>query len=586
MLIKKHFRHYYLKYILSFLLGIAILVVIDWYQLEIPRLLKVIIDGVENLSLTSFKDIWPTVLKIIIIAVAVTIGRFLWRILLIGTSRKIETDIRQEMFKHASKLDQSFYIKEKVGGLMSYFINDLSSVRELYGFGLLMIVDGLVLGIFVLIRMFQLDYKMTLYALIPIVLMGVVIFLLNQKMEKKFKLRQDAFEEMSHFAQESFSGIAVIKAYVREASEAFGFKKKSFDVYQKSMDYMHYFVIVNIIIESIINVIVIAIIAFGSLLIARGEMSSGELTEYVSYFFTLLWPVFAISWFLSINGQAQASATRIYEFLETKPIVFDQEDVLKDICLNGEITFKNLSFKYEDSDELILKKLNFKINAGEMVGIIGRTGSGKSTIVELLLHLHNVKKGMLYFDKIDQNEIALKTLRNHLGYVPQDNFLFSETIKENINFAFDEVDEEKTINVAKLADVHVDISEFKEGYETILGERGTTISGGQKQRLSIARALIKDPVILILDDAVSAVDMHTEEAIIKNLKKLRKGQTTIFIAHRISTVKNLDKIIVIDEGEIKAIGTHKELLKTSGLYKHLANLQKLEDMIGEEISYV
>ncbi|MDY0100710.1 MAG: ABC transporter ATP-binding protein [Bacilli bacterium] len=585
MLIKKHFRHYYLKYILSFLLGIAILVVIDWYQLEIPRLLKVIIDGVENLSLTSFKDIWPTVLKIIIIAVAVTVGRFLWRILLIGTSRKIETDIRQEMFKHASKLDQSFYTKEKVGGLMTYFINDLSSVRELYGFGLLMIVDGLVLGIFVLIRMFQLDYKMTLYALIPIVLMAVVVFLLNQKMEKKFKLRQDAFEEMSHFAQESFSGIAVIKAYVREASEAFGFKKKSFDVYQKSMDYMHYFVIVNIIIESIINVIVIAIIAFGSLLIARGEMSSGELTEYVSYFFTLLWPVFAISWFLSINGQAQASATRIYEFLETKPIIFDQEDVLKDISLNGEITFKNLSFKYEGSDKLVLKKLNFKINAGEMVGIIGRTGSGKSTIVELLLHLHNVKKGMLYFDKIDQNKIALKTLRNHLGYVPQDNFLFSETIKENINFAFDEVDEEKTINVAKLADVHGDINEFKEGYETILGERGTTISGGQKQRLSIARALIKDPVILILDDAVSAVDMHTEEAIIKNLRKLRKGQTTIFIAHRISTVKNLDKIIVIDEGEIKAIGTHKELLKTSGLYKHLANLQKLEDMIGEEISY-
>lgn len=585
MILKKHFRHYYLKYAFSFLLGIAILVVIDWYQLEIPRLLKVIIDGVEDYSLTAMNEIWPLIIQIIIITVGVTIGRFLWRILLIGTSRKIETDIRQEMFKHAMSLDQSFYKKEKVGGLMSYFINDLSSIRELYGFGLLMLVDGLVLGILVLIRMFNLDWVMTLYALIPILLSSVVVFFLELKMEKKFKLRQDAFEEMSHFTQESFSGLQVIKAYVREVSESLGFKKKSFDVYQKSMDYMHYFVIVNIIIESVITVIVIALIAFGSLFIARGEMTSGELTEYVAYFFTLLWPVFAISWFLSINGQAQASASRIYSFLETRPLIYEKDNAIKDATLSGKITFKNLSFKYDDANELALENLNLEIKAGEMVGIIGRTGSGKSTIVELLLHLYRVEEGMLTFDDFDQNDLSLKCLRHHIGFVPQDNFLFSETIEENISFAYSELEQDKIIEVAKLADIHDDIIHFKDSYQTILGERGATVSGGQKQRLSIARALAKAPTILILDDAVSAVDMHTEEAIIQNLRKIRKNQTTIFIAHRISTVKNLDKIVVLDKGKIQAVGKHNELLKTSPLYKHLNNLQQLEVMIGEEVSY-
>ncbi|HOC80467.1 MAG TPA: ABC transporter ATP-binding protein [Bacilli bacterium] len=585
MILLKHFRHYYLKYGLYFLFGIAILVVIDWYQLEIPRIVKTIIDGVETQAITHLSQVLEPLLTVSLIVAGITVGRFLWRLLLFGAGRKIETDIRQEMFTHATRLDQNFYSQQKIGGLMSYFINDLGTVRELYGFGLLMIVDGVVLGAFVLIRMFMLDWVMTLYSFIPIALMGVLVFFLELKMEQKFKLRQEAFEQASDFAQESFTGITVIKAYVREAAEALGFKNRSQEVYRKSMDHMRYAIIVNIIIDSMISIVILAIITFGSIMIARGDLSSGELTEYISYFFTLLWPVFAISWFMNINGQAQASAKRIYAFLESKAIVKEDEAAIRDAVLDGSIAFSHLTFAYPDAEEPILKDISFDIKAGEMVGILGKTGSGKSTLVELLLHVYNVDKNMIKYGQFDHTELALKTLRGHIGYVPQDNFLFSDTIKNNIGFAFEQIDEDKLLEVGKLADIHSDVMSFKEGYETILGERGVTISGGQKQRVSIARALAKDPTILILDDSVSAVDTKTEEDIIRNLRRVRKGKTTLMIAHRISTVRRLDKIVLIDQGRLVGFGTHNELIKTNSLYKEMYNLQKLEELVGEEAAH-
>lgn len=585
MILLKHFRHYYLKYGLYFLFGIAILVVIDWYQLEIPRIVKTIIDGVETQAITHLSQVLEPLLTVSLIVAGITVGRFLWRLLLFGAGRKIETDIRHEMFTHATRLDQNFYSQQKIGGLMSYFINDLGTVRELYGFGLLMIVDGVVLGAFVLIRMFMLDWVMTLYSFIPIALMGVLVFFLELKMEQKFKLRQEAFEQASDFAQESFTGITVIKAYVREAAEALGFKNRSQEVYRKSMDHMRYAIIVNIIIDSMISIVILAIITFGSIMIARGDLSSGELTEYISYFFTLLWPVFAISWFMNINGQAQASAKRIYAFLESKAIVKEDEAAIRDAVLDGSIAFSHLTFAYPDAEEPILKDISFDIKAGEMVGILGKTGSGKSTLVELLLHVYNVDKNMIKYGQFDHTELALKTLREHIGYVPQDNFLFSDTIKNNIGFAFEQIDEDKLLEVGKLADIHSDVMSFKEGYETILGERGVTISGGQKQRVSIARALAKDPTILILDDSVSAVDTKTEEDIIRNLRRVRKGKTTLMIAHRISTVRRLDKIVLIDQGRLVGFGTHNELIKTNSLYKEMYNLQKLEELVGEEAAH-
>lgn len=583
MIFLKHFRHYYIKYGWAFLLGILILVGIDYFQLEIPRMLRIIVDGVdpEKPVFTNVVEIMPIINYVVMIVIGLSLGRFLWRYLLFGTGRKIETDIRQEMFEHATRLGQNFYSKEKIGGLMSYFINDLNAVRELYGFGLLMLVDGVVLGLFVLYRMFNLDWLMTLYAFIPIALVGVLVFFINIRMEQKFKQRQEAFEKMSDFTQESFTGIQVIKAYVREMREALTFKKKSQEVSDKTIDHMRYAVVVNNIIDAMISLVVIAIIAYGSYLMARTELTGGQLTEYISYFFTLLWPVFAIAAFLNLNGQAQASAKRIYKFLESPIDIFDKDDAIEVSELKGGIKFNHLTFKHEDSEEPVLKDISFEIKPGEMVGILGKTGSGKSTIVELLLRTYNVDDQMIYFDDYDINQIKVKSLRSHIGYVPQDNFLFSDTIKNNIGFAFDSIDDEKLIEVAKLADIHDNVMEFQDQYETILGERGTTVSGGQKQRISIARALAKDPTILILDDSVSAVDTKTEEAIISNLRKLRKGRTTIMIAHRISTVKKLDKIVLLDQGKLIGFGTHKELLKQNSVYQDMVKRQELEALVGE-----
>jgi len=581
MIFLKHFRQYYIKYGISFLFGIIILVAIDWFQLEIPRTIKTIIDGVDSGVFVNVSQLFSLLLYIVLIVVGMTIGRFWWRYLLFGNGRRIETDIRTEMFKHATELDQNFYSHEKVGGLMSYFINDLNAVKELFGFGLLMLIDGLVLGAFVLYRMFTLNWLMTLYASIPLVLMGILVFLLELRMEKKFKARQEAFEHMSDFAQESFTGITIIKAYIREAAEALRFKGQSKDVYDKSMNHLKYSVVVNVIIDAMISMVILAILAYGSILIAQSHLSSGELTEYISYFFTLLWPVFAISWFLNINGQAQASAKRIYAFLEAKPMVKDAEGALVDVKLEGAITFNHLSFTYPDSKTPVLSDISFKIKAGEIVGILGKTGSGKSTLAELLLRVYNPGENMILVDGYDTMKLSIKTLRDQMGYVPQDNFLFSDTIRNNIGFAFSKIGDNNLVEVAKLSDIHENVMEFKEQYDTMLGERGVTISGGQKQRVSIARALSKDPTILILDDSVSAVDTKTEEAIITNLRAARKGKTTLMVAHRISTVKKLDKIVLIDQGKLAGFGTHKELLKTNALYQEMVKLQELESLVEE-----
>lgn len=581
MLLLKHFRQYYLRYLWAFLPGILILAAIDYMQLEIPRITGLIIDQLKGGQITIVDQVIPNLITMLVIVLIMTVGRFLWRFLLFGAGRMIETDIRTHMFNHATKLDQTYYSDQKIGGLMSYFINDLNAVRELYGRGTLMIVDGLFLGAFVLIRMFSLQPLMTAVALIPMVLMGVLVFFVNIKMEQKFKVRQEAFEYMSDFTQEAFTGIAVIKAYVREAAESLGFRKKSNDVYQKSMDHMKYAIAVNVIIDALINIVIIAILAYGAILIGYGNLSAGELTEYISYFFTLLWPVFAISFFMNLNGQAQASAKRIYAFLETKPQVVEKVDAIKDVVLDGSIRANNLTFKYPDAEKPILKNLSFTIQKGEMVGILGKTGSGKSTLVELILHVYNTDKGMLFFGDYDISKLSIKTLRDHIGYVPQDNFLYSDTIKNNIGFAYDHIDDEKLVRVAKLADIHDNVTEFKHQYETMLGERGVTVSGGQKQRISIARALAKEPTILILDDSVSAVDTKTEEAIINNLRKVRTGKTTLMIAHRISTVKKLDKILLLEDGHLIGFGTHSELLATNPTYIEMVKRQELEALVGE-----
>jgi ATP-binding cassette subfamily B multidrug efflux pump len=576
----KHFRHYYIKYGWSFFFGLVILISVDWFQLDIPRIIRNIIDAVEAGEILSINDAFAPLLHIITIVLGMTIGRFLWRHFFYGTSHKIAADVREAMFHQLTDLDQTFYANQKVGGLMAYFTNDLNVIREVYGSGILMLVDGLVLGSFVLFRMLNLQFWMTIIAFIPIALMGILVFFIEKKIEAKAKLRSESFEALSDYTQESFSGTTVIKAYVREIAQSLGFQKKSNDVYEKSMDNIKYNTVVNVLIDTMITLVILAILAYGSLLIALGDLSSGALTEYIGYFFTLLWPVFAIASFLNINAQAQASAKRVNDLLSKKPLVQTPSKPIKKV-LQGHIELRNLRFQYPDGKQPVLDGVSFTIQKGEMVGILGRTGSGKSSLVELLLHLYDVEPGMLLFDQVDARQLSMDSLRQAIGYVPQDNFLFSDSITNNIGFGLDNPQQADIEQVAKLADIHENVIGFKDGYQTILGERGVTVSGGQKQRLSIARALAKQPAILILDDSVSAVDTKTEESIITNLKRIRKGQTTIMVAHRISTVKKLDKIVLLDQGKLVGIGTHEELLATNALYQDMVRLQTLETLVGE-----
>ncbi len=580
MIFLKHFRHYYIKYGWSFFFGLVILISVDWFQLDIPRIIRTIIDGVESGQILVIEDAFAPLLHIIIIVLGMTVGRFLWRHFFYGTSHKIAADVRQAMFHQLTDLDQTFYANQKVGGLMAYFTNDLNVIREVYGSGILFLVDGVVLGSFVLFRMLNLQFWMTLFAFVPIALMGILVFFIEKKIEAKAKLRSESFEALSDYTQESFSGTTVIKAYVREIAQSLGFRKKSNDVYEKSMDNIKYNTVVNVLIDTMITLVILAILAYGSLLIALGNLSSGELTEYIGYFFTLLWPVFAIATFLNINAQAQASAKRVNELLSKKPLIQTPTSPIQKV-LKGNIELRNLRFQYPDGKQPVLDGVSFTIEQGEMVGILGRTGSGKSSLVELLLHLYDVEPGMLLFDQVDARELSMDSLRQAIGYVPQDNFLFSDSITNNIGFGLDKPTQDEIETVAKLADIHDNVIGFKEGYQTILGERGVTVSGGQKQRLSIARALAKQPAILILDDSVSAVDTKTEESIITNLKRIRKGQTTIMVAHRISTVKKLDKIVLLDQGKLVGIGSHEELLATNALYQEMVRLQTLETLVGE-----
>ena len=385
---------------------------------------------------------------------------------------------------------------------------------------------------------------------------------------------------MSDFTQENFSGLSVIKAFVKEISQSSFFRKKSEKLYSKTISYVKINIFFEIIIRLIENIIIMFVIIYGSINVISFSdgLTPGELAQYLAYFFTLLWPTFALARFFSIQSQAKASAARISEFLDSAVTVKDPENiVIKN--LSGNIELKNLSFKYPDGDKNVLDNVSFKINKGEMVGILGKTGSGKSSLVDLFLRTYNVNEKQLFIDGIDIMELSIKNVRNLMGYVPQDNFLFSETVSYNIAFGLDKnYSDQKVIDSSKLADVHDNIINFKEKYDTVLGERGVTISGGQKQRISIARALAKDPEILILDDSVSSVDTKTEEAIINNLQKIRKNRTTIFIAHRISTVKNMDRIILMDKGKVVAMDKHENLLKSSELYREMVKKQKLEEI--------
>lgn len=587
MIFGKHINRYYLKHAPMLILGIVVLVAIDYIQLLVPRLYQLIINGVNDGFVIDENGVSHTFdmdflldeicLPMIFIIIAMVIGRFLWRICFFGSAIKVETDLRARMFDHCKELSQQFYQKNKVGNLMSLFTNDLETVQDCFGSGILTACDALFLGILALSKMATMNISLTLLSLIPMVLMFFAGLIVGKYMTKKWAKRQEAFSSLSDFSQESFAGIAVIKAFVKESKELLAFKKLNELNEKTNIDYTKLSVALNITVTLLIQSVVCVILGYGGYLVHEDIFNAGQLLEFYGYFNAVIWPVMAITQLIEMHSRGKASLERISELLDTKPDVIDV-DVSETDGIKGDIEFKSLTFRYPDSDYDALENVSLKINAGENVGIIGKTGAGKTTLVDLILRTYNVPSGTVFIDGKDINTIPIKSLRANCAYVPQDNFLFSDTIESNIAFATDGGSQDDVINSATLSDVHDNIMGFSEGYQTVLGERGVTVSGGQKQRISIARALMKNASILILDDSVSAVDVKTEKKILENLSNTRSGKTTILIAHRITTIEKMDKIIFIDDGKIVAVGSHKELIESCPEYQTMVELQKLDDM--------
>ena len=572
------------------MLGVLALLLVDYFQLEIPELYKTVIDGINNGSVTvggverKF-DMEFVLSKIcepfIVIILAMVLGRFLWRVCFFGSAIKVETELRGRMFDHSKGLSQEYYQRNKVGSLMSLFTNDLETIQECFGDGVLMFFDALLLGTLAIVKMGSMDIALMLLSLVPMVFLFIVATLVGNYMMKKWEIRQEAFSRLSDFAQESFSGIAVIKAFVKEFRELWAFKKLSRENEDANVSFTKASTLLHISVTLFVESVICIILGYGGYLVYKGDFTAGELIEFMSYFSSVVWPVMAISQLIEMSSRGKASMKRISELLDAKVDVYDREDVTELDYIGGDIEFRNLTFRYPGADYDALENISFKINRGENVGLIGKTGSGKTTVVDLILRIYNVPDGTLFIDGHDVNKIPIRTVRKFSAYVPQDNFLFSDTIENNISFASDEKSIDEVVRAATLSDVHGNISEFKEGYSTVLGERGVTVSGGQKQRISIARALMKDASILILDDSVSAVDTNTERIIIDNLRENRRGKTTILIAHRISTVEKMDKIIFIDDGKILAVGTHAELYEACNEYRNTVELQRLEEERAE-----
>lgn len=587
MLFGKHINQYYLRYFWAFVLGIAALIAVDYFQLLVPELLAKIINETSEGNLT-FDFLSGICTNILIIAFVMFLGRFTWRLTLFGGAVRIQSDLREKMFIYSEKLSQRYYKENKTGALMALFTNDLETIEEAFGSGTIMMIDAFFLGGLAFYKMFRLNWMLALMALIPLAILAICGVFVGRVMSMKFEKRQKAYDELSDFSQENFSGIRVIKAFVKEVQEMRAFAKVNEFNRQANLEMARYATKIDVLIGLLTNSMVIIIYLIGGFLVFLTSKETpgidfkvGNITEFIGYFDALIWPMMALAQIINLRSRAKTSLRRVSALLDEKIDIKDDQIVFVEE-LKGKIQFDHLDFKYPDGDDTVLKDISFTIEAGESVGIIGKIGSGKSTLINILLRLYNVENNKVFVDDIDLMKLPIKKVRENIGYVPQDNFLFSDTIKNNIAFAEQNIDNDKIEDAAEFADVKENIVAFKDGFNTVTGERGVTLSGGQKQRISISRAILKNPSILILDDSVSAVDLKTEEKILSNIGKHRQGKTTLLIASRVSTVQKLDKILVMNDGRVEAFGTHKELLKTSSTYKHMVELQRLENEVEND----
>lgn len=589
MIFGRHINQYYIKFGPMLLLGMAALLMVDYLQLMIPNLYQMLINGMnQGYVETGGRQIlfdmefllYEICMPMVVVILCIVVGRFLWRVMFFGAAIRVEEHLRNRMFDNSKNLSCEYYQVNKVGNLMSLFTNDLDTVQECFGWGIMMFLDALFLGILAVLKMWNMDPLLTVFSMIPMAFLLAASTIVGKHLMIKWDIRQEAFSNLSDFSQESFSGIAVIKAFVKEAKELMAFKKLNIENENANIDHTRSSVLLRILVTLFVESVICVILGYGGYLVYIGAFNAGQLVEFIGYFTSIVWPIMAVSELIDMTSRGRASLARIGELLDARQNVTDRPDAKPLEDIEGRIEFRNLTFRYPDGDYDVLKDISFTIEAGENVGLVGKTGAGKTTLVDLILRTYNVPDGTIFIDGHDVNAVTIKSVREGCAYVPQDNFLFSDTIENNIAFGVEEFERNDVLDAAKLADVDGNIREFTEGYDTVLGERGVTVSGGQKQRISIARALMKKAAVLILDDSVSAVDTKTERNILRSLRETRAGKTTILIAHRISTIEQMDKILFLDNGQLIAVGSHAELYAGCAAYRKMVDLQKLEEEGG------
>ena len=568
---------YIKKHRIKYIAGILTLFVVDFANLFIPKLTGTITDGLTARTL-GWDGVKQCLLAILLLGATLALGRFLWRYFLFGASRSIERELRNDMFAHLEEMDVEYYNGHGTGDLMTRFTSDLNAVRMSIGPAVICVFDATVMTVMVVCQMmYYVDIRLTLLAIIPMLLICFGEIYYGKIIHKRFLERQEAVSDLTDFVQESFSGVRVIKAFVREHAERLAFARANAKTMDKNLRVVRLQAIVMPLLDVIIGLSSLITLIYGGYLALTGGITLGRFVAFNQYISMLVWPMLACGDAIHMFSQGAASLRRIRTVFDAQAEVRDRSvstDTEDD--LTGHITFSHLTFTHRGHTEPTLKDISLDVPAGTTLAIVGRTGNGKSTLVNLLLHLYNTKPGMILLDGRDINSIPLRTLRENIAYVPQDIFLFSDTLKSNIAFGVEEEDMDAIVQATTDACIHESIVSFPDGYETVVGERGVTLSGGQKQRSSIARALLKNAPVLILDDALSAVDTDTEEQILNNLKKNRAGKTTILIAHRISTIQNADIIMVLEDGAAKEIGTHAELMKLDGIYRNMFEKQQLE----------
>lgn len=591
MLFGRYINKYYLKYAIFFIIGVAALVAVDVAQIFVPEFLGNVVDLLKDGTLTSEEQtkMISMIIATLVVAGVMMIGRVLWRITIFHASFKIGSSLRKEMFLKAERLSQRYYHENKVGTVMAWFTNDVETIEDFFGWGTIMLVDAFFLSAIVIVRMLLLEPILSLIAFIPIILIILWGALVEKFMSQRWDDRQKSFDNLYDFSQETFTGISVIKAFVKETQELFAFAKLAKKDKETNISFARLSVLFETSIGVIIAIIVVTIMGFGGWFVYGTvtntpvvifghtiNLTAGQLVTFTGFFDLLIWPMMALGQIVSMRSRAKTSLKRISNFLDQEEEIKDLPDAIELKDVKGQIIFNNLTFTYPSSNNPSIKNISLEIKAGETIGVVGRIGSGKTTLVNSLLRLYNLEKGQISIDGYDLMDATIKSVRDNIAYVPQDNFLFSDKISENISFANDSMPLDVVRKGAQFSDVDKDIMAFKDKYETVSGERGVTLSGGQKQRISIARAYVKNAPIMILDDSVSAVDVKTEETILKNIAEERKGKTTIVVASRVSTVSHLDRIIVLKDGELEAFDKHEELLKISPTYQKMVYLQQLE----------